>query len=40
MVINRIEINPDVMMDKPVIREVRISVEPILRKLSEHLDII
>ena len=30
----RIEINPDVMMGKPVIRGTRITVESILRKLS------
>jgi uncharacterized protein (DUF433 family) len=31
----RIEINPKVMMGKPVIRGTRISVELILRKISE-----
>ena len=31
----RIEINPKVMMGKPVIRRTRIPVELILRKLSE-----
>lgn len=31
----RIEINPNVMMGKPVIRGTRITVELILRKLSE-----
>ena len=31
----RIEMNPDVMMGKPVIRNTRIPVELILRKLSE-----
>ena len=31
----RIEINPEVMLGKPVIRETRIPVELILRKLSE-----
>ncbi len=35
MMTNRIEINPDVMMGKPVIRGTRIPVELILRKLSE-----
>jgi uncharacterized protein (DUF433 family) len=35
MITNRIEINPDVMMGKPVIRGTRIPVELILRKLSE-----
>ena len=33
--IERIEVNPKVMMGKPVIRGTRISVELILRKLSE-----
>ena len=32
---NRIEINPAVMLGKPVIRDTRITVELILRKLSE-----
>lgn len=32
---DRIEVNPDVMMGKPVIRGTRIPVELILRKLSE-----
>jgi uncharacterized protein (DUF433 family) len=32
---NRIEINPEVMLGKPVIRGTRIPVELILRKLSE-----
>jgi uncharacterized protein (DUF433 family) len=31
----RIEINPGIMMGKPVIRGTRITVELILRKLSE-----
>ncbi len=31
----RIEINPAVMMGKPVIRDTRITVELIVRKLSE-----
>lgn len=34
-VTNRIEINPKVMLGKPVIRGTRIPVELILRKLSE-----
>jgi hypothetical protein len=34
---NRIEIDPDVMLGKPVIRGTRIPVELILRKLSEGL---
>ena len=33
--LERIEINPDVMVGKPVIRGTRIPVELILRKLSE-----
>lgn len=32
---NRIEINPKIMMGKPVIRGTRITVELVLRKLSE-----
>jgi uncharacterized protein (DUF433 family) len=32
---NRIEINPDVMLGKPVIRDTCIPVELLLRKLSE-----
>jgi uncharacterized protein (DUF433 family) len=32
---DRVEINPDVMLGKPVIRGTRIAVELILRKLSE-----
>lgn len=35
MTTDRIEINPEVMMGKPVIRGTRITVEIILRKLSE-----
>ena len=31
----RIEINPEVLQGKPVIRNTRISVELLLRKLSE-----
>jgi uncharacterized protein (DUF433 family) len=34
-VTDRIEINPKIMMGKPVIRGTRIPVELILRKLSE-----
>lgn len=34
-VTDRIEINPKVMMGKPVIRGTRIPIELILRKLSE-----
>ncbi len=32
---DRIELNPKIMMGKPVIRGTRITVELILRKLSE-----
>ena len=35
MIADRIEINPEVMLGKPVIRGTRIPVELILRKLSE-----
>jgi len=35
MITDRIEINPKVMMGKPVIRGTRITVELLLRKLSE-----
>jgi len=35
MTTHRIEINPQVMMGKPVIRGTRIKVELILRKLAE-----
>ena len=36
---DRVEINPKVMMGKPVIRGTRITVELILRKLSEGITI-
>ena len=35
MTTDRIEINPDVMLGKPVIRGTRIPVELVVRKLSE-----
>ena len=35
MITGRIEINPEVMMGKPVILGTRITVELILRRLSE-----
>lgn len=35
MIRNRIEINPEVMLGKPVIRGTRIPVELLIRKLSE-----
>ncbi|MGD8750944.1 MAG: DUF433 domain-containing protein [Anaerolineales bacterium] len=34
MIHNRIEINPDIMFGKPVIKGTRITVEHILRKLA------
>jgi uncharacterized protein (DUF433 family) len=34
-VTERIEVNPEVMMGKPVIRGTRVSVELLLRKLAE-----
>jgi uncharacterized protein (DUF433 family) len=33
--VDRVEINPDVMLGKPVVRGTRIPVELLLRKLSE-----
>lgn len=35
---DRIEINPEVMLGKPVIRGTRIPVELVLRKLAEGAD--
>jgi uncharacterized protein (DUF433 family) len=35
---DRIEINPKIMLGKPVIRGTRIAVELIIRKLSEGAD--
>ena len=35
MVIGRIEVNPTVMLGKPVVKGTRIPVELVLRKLSE-----
>ncbi len=35
MITDRIEINPAVMLGKPVIRGTRVPVELVLRKLSE-----
>jgi len=34
---NKIEINPEIMCGKPVIKGTRVTVELILRKLSEGL---
>jgi uncharacterized protein (DUF433 family) len=35
---DRVELNPDVMLGKPVIRGTRITVELILRKMAEGAD--
>ena len=35
MNLDRIEVNPEIMLGKPVIRGTRIPVEIVLRKLSE-----
>jgi uncharacterized protein (DUF433 family) len=35
MIADRIEIDPEIMLGKPVIRGTRVTVELILRKLSE-----
>ena len=35
---NRISVNPDVMLGKPCIKGTRITVELILKKLSEGVD--
>ena len=37
--LKRIEINPDIMLGKPVIKGTRITVEIILRKLSQSISI-
>lgn len=37
--LRRIEINPEIMGGKPVIKGTRITVESILRRLSEGLNI-
>ena len=37
IITDRIEINPKIMMGKPVIRRTRITVELLLRKLSERM---
>jgi len=36
---NRVAINPDVMLGKPVIKGTRITVELLLRKLSEGMTV-
>lgn len=35
--LNRIELNPNVMLGKPVIKGTRITVEIILKKLSQNI---
>lgn len=35
----RIEINEDIMMGKPVIKDTRITVEQVLRKLSQDISV-
>jgi len=37
--LDRVEINPQVMLDKPVIKGSRITVEIILKKLSQDISI-
>lgn len=37
--LERIEINPDIMMGKPVIKGTRITIEIILKKLSQGISI-
>lgn len=36
-ILNRIEINPDVMLGKPLIKGTRITVELILKKLAQNI---
>ncbi|MCI0515914.1 DUF433 domain-containing protein [candidate division KSB1 bacterium] len=36
---NRIEINPEVMLGKPVIRGTRITVELLLKKLAQNIPV-
>jgi uncharacterized protein (DUF433 family) len=37
-IVDRIEINPKIMLGKPVIRGTRVTLELILRKLGEGAD--
>lgn len=39
MNLERIETNPDIMLGKPVIKGTRISVEIILKKLSQNISV-
>ena len=38
--LNRIELNPNVMLGKPVIKGTRITVEIILKKLSQNISVL
>lgn len=37
--LNRIEVNPRIMVGKPVIRGTRVPVELVLKKLAQNIDI-
>lgn len=39
LLLERIEINPQVMLGKPVIKGTRITVESVLKKLSQNISI-
>jgi uncharacterized protein (DUF433 family) len=38
-ILNRIELNPKIMLGKPVIKGTRITVEIILKKLSQNISV-
>jgi uncharacterized protein (DUF433 family) len=38
-ILNRIELNPQIMLGKPVIKGTRITVEIILKKLSQNISV-